>query len=226
MLLSTLCDRDDIVTPITQVDERQRILMGGKARNFATDSSREADYLAAVANTAPDRLHTVAIPRGPFVNHMSLAAVLARVPDAAGFETVFVERNPYAKILSLANHLLGFDRYRSGGDMIGSGADLARAAATVVETGRMREVRNIDLYRMPGGVIAGTRLRYESLAEDLEGFLVRIAPGTPLRLPHAKRGPLSNTIEPQSIFTSAHLRAIAETFADEFAAFGYPSIEP
>src|SRR4029079_12281736 len=114
MVLSTLCEAIDIVTPITQVDERQRIELGGRPSNFAHDRRSEAHYIERIASTPPSSLRAVPIPKGDYRNHMSLQEVLGLQPSAATIPMVFVERNPYAKILSFANHELKFRSYRAG----------------------------------------------------------------------------------------------------------------
>lgn len=138
MALSTLCGPMDIVTPITPRDERVRLEMGGRPVNFANDPAEEAHYIAAVGTADGGALAGIRHPQGHFTNHMGLEAVIAQAPEAATMPNVFVERNPYAKVLSLANHQASFAAYQSGGTMLASADDVRRNAEALIGSGGWR----------------------------------------------------------------------------------------
>lgn len=221
MALSTLCGAGDIVTPITPIDERARLTAGGYVGGWTSDPEAEAAYRQTILS-APDleALAAVRRPIGAFYNHMSLARALAQVPEAAALPVVFVERNPYAKVLSRVTHRLGAKRYAEGGPMIVDDDTLKTAVRRDLDDDLMASCLNIDLYRRPDGSLAGRRLRHEHLDEDVRGFVDDLG-RPPVALPHAKAGAMANALDPRVFFSRAQLDRINQTFAEEFEAFAY-----
>ena len=228
MALSTVCGDDDIVTPITQVDELARIRAGGRAaQHYSSDRALEEAYAAGLAKMTPEELAAATPPVGTFVNHMSLTAVydlLGAIPR--GTMVFGVERCPYEKVISYANMLLKFDAYRASGEAMRSNVDELKAAiAHLVDAGQAPLVRNIDRYRDPQGALTTRILRYDDLAEEFGQLLADL--GLPLlSLPHAKKGLFSARFDPRKLFAPQHLARVNAEFADEFDAFGWPRVEP
>jgi len=225
--LSTVCGDDDIVTPITPVDELARIRAGGRAaQHYSSDRAAEEAYVAALASMNAVELAAATPPRGAFLNHMSLAdvdAALGAIP--AGTLVFGVERSPYEKVISAANMLLKFDAYRASGAPMQSRTDeLKEAIARFVDAGQAPLVRNIDRYRDPSGAVTMRILRYDRLADEFAQVLADLGL-PPLALPHAKRGMLSGGFDPRELFEPRHLARVNAEFADEFDAFGWPMIE-
>jgi len=223
MALSTICGPDDIVSPITQRDERTRLEMGGRPRNFAKPAEEER-YIQQILAATPEKLNDVKHPDTKFGAHIALTELIRIVPEAADMPMVFVERNPYAKLLSRANHLKTFEGYKKGGGMTATPDQLKQAAAEVVSPKGFKSVRNIDLYKRPDGTIKGTRLRYEHLVEDFEAFVRGLGVKDAPALPMAKPGQMSNRYDPRDFFSRAQLDTINKAFADEFEAFGYETL--
>lgn len=219
MALSQLCGPDDIVTGITPRDEKNRILLGGAARNFARDPAVERDYLRTVAETDGHMLAALRLPKGAYYNHMALRQVAA-LQDLTDLLVFGIERNPYSKIISLANMALTFEAYRHGGDMVADKKALAARIAADVESRTVLEVHNLELYLDESGNLPTWLMRYEALNDDWNALGQRIGKTLPV-LPHAKRGVMSNTIAPDQLICRKDIERINDMFADEFVAFHY-----
>jgi hypothetical protein len=223
MALSGLCGPNDIVTPISPVDELAR---GCHSRNYSTDRAAEIDYLDRLKQTKPEDLETVPGPRALYYNHMSLREVLQLYPrPLTGFRIVGIERSPYAKVISWANMRLTYGQYRSGAGEMRASHDAIRAYVDQsLENGRILDCRNIDRYRGPDGRLAVTLMRYAHLQDDFTAFVASlgIAPVPPL--PHVKKGLMSDTLDPRTVLSPAQIAQIGTLFAEEFDAYGYPHL--
>jgi hypothetical protein len=223
--LSQLCGPDDIVTPILPVDERMRIALGGRCQNFGADRLLEQGYLALVAGASPNDLSRIEAPSGNYYNHMPLVEVTRRYPDAlSGFRLVCAERSPYAKMLSWLNMSLAIDSYRRGGKMRGDPESMQAAFDRLASRGRLDVVRNIDLYRGADGRIDALVMRYEMLQSEFDSFVLALGVVPTPELPHAKRGMMSNGIDPRTVLRRDQLDAINKAYADEFDFFRYPRL--
>jgi hypothetical protein len=161
-------------------------------------------------------------PPERFYNHMPLREVIARcAEDLSGFRVVCVARSPYAKVLSWLNMTASISAYASGGDMRSDAAGLRIAFDRAARNGRIGAVRNIDLYRALDGALPADILRYETLQADFVAFLGGLGIATPPALPHAKKGLMSNDLDPRAILQRDQIDAINDVYADEFETFGY-----
>ena len=225
MALAPLCGPDDIITPISPVDELERNRRGGRSQNYSTDRAAEEDYLRRIALAKPEALET--IPTGPqiFYNHMPLSQVRARYPHPlTGFRILGVERSPYAKVISWANMRLTYGQYRESGTPMRAAPDAIRAYLDrSFETGRVLDCRNIDRYRGADGRLAVELMRYVDLPGAFDAF-VRSLGLAPPPLPHAKKGLLSDALKPRDILRPDQIARIDALFAEEFDVFGYPRI--
>jgi hypothetical protein len=224
MALSALCGPDDIVTPVSQVDELERIRLGGRCQNYAEDREAERKYLEALAAAPPERLGQVPQPVKRYFNHMPLAAVgLIYGGDISGFEIVCAERSPYSKVLSWANMQLSYTAYRGGGIMRADPAALQMAVDGGLASGEIRNTRNIDRYRGADGKVTVRQLHYDRLAEDFAAFVRGLGETVP-PLPHAKKGLMSDTLDPRQVLRPDQIARINQIFAEEFECFGYPMV--
>lgn len=225
MALSVLCGPNDIVTPISPVDERARMEMGGRAQNYSGDPALEAAYRERIVRARPEELGSIAHPPLTFYNHMPLTEVIARHGrPLTGFRIVCVERSPYAKVLSWANMRLTYGSYRVGGTMRADAIALRTYIDRGFETGAIRDARNIDRYRWPEGKLAAQPMRYDALTSEFESFARSLGISAVPELPHAKKGLLSDSLDPREILRPDQIERIGVLFADEFLAFGYPRI--
>jgi hypothetical protein len=221
--LESFCGPRDIVTPITQIDELARVDRGGGPRNYARYWWQEARYLRRLRRSSPSAASAVKIPAQRFYNHMSLAEVEEKAKVGADYRIFFIERSPYAKILSFANMKRDFAAYAAGGSLSREPSDLGRAVDRCIEDGTIGLVRNIDLYRNAKGEIVGEAWRFHALDEHwrslCEELNVDWAP-----LPHAKQGITAESLDPRDWLRADQIAIINEMMADEFMAFGYPML--
>ena len=225
MALAALCGPRDVITPITPVDERYRLGLGLRPRNFADSETIEQEYIARVLRNDGGKVRDDSWPRWRFFNHMPLREVLERAPESRGMRRVMIERNPYAKVISQAAMLVGLDDYHKTGAMSVNVEDARRKASNMLERGSVKVVRNIPLYEDESGQVDGTVLRYENLEEDFAGFMRSLRVTEPPPLAHAKRSVMSNSIDPRDFFTRAQIDQINRMFHREFKRFGYDKIK-
>ena len=230
MALSTICGPDDVVTPITPRDEVARFRAGGECRNFAWNPSHEATYREAIArfvaggDTHYDALRPVPLQLARYYNHMGLTEVLSRHGgDLGGYHVFCVERSPYSKAMSWANMHVSYDEYAAGGEFRADANQVAAALDQVIADGSLRAARNIERYRGPDGALAARVLRYAQLQDELYGVLREIGAPIPA-LPHAKKGLMSDTLDPRVVLRADQIEHLNQLFRDEFEAFGYPMI--
>jgi hypothetical protein len=206
--LANFCGPDDIVTPLYPVDERLRLA----ARNYSDDRPAELAWLEQVAAGSKRNF------RGAvrYYNHMPLTKVLRLQGDLPGYKVIFVERNPYAKVLSWLDwrHKKPFYKWEE------EPTEQSRQEIMKAFDERISTVHNIGRYRLPSGELPGPGWRYETLESDLAEFATSIGEPVP-ELPHVKRGLLANTLDPREWFSSEQISVVNEVFADEFAQFGY-----
>jgi hypothetical protein len=224
MALSLLCGPDDIITPIAQVDELERLKLGACPRNWAATREEEVVWLARLQAAPREALGQVPPPKGYF-NHMPLAAVALRYgKDISGFRVIAVERSPYAKVISWANMQLSYGAYRSGGAMQADPDALKTAVDRGFATGGIRDTRNIDRYRDASGKVVAQPFRYAALDEDYAAFVRSLGVAEVPPLPHVKKGLMSDGLDPRAVLRPEQIARINALFAEEFEVFGYPKL--
>ena len=217
--LSTICGPDDIAPPLISVDERVRQDMGGHCGNFGDEPVFEQAFVEAIRTTSPARLARIPAPPSRYRPHMSVTEVeTAFGAPLDDFQLVCVERDPYAKVISLLSMRRQYADYRQGAkpDMAAAIDTLAEDLDQAIAHDRLQGLKSIGMYagRTP------RVLHYESLEPDLAAFAADLGVPTP-PLPHAKRGPMSNRIDPASLFRADQMGFLGDYFAVELAAFGY-----
>lgn len=209
--LARLCGPNDIIAPITPRDERLRLA----ARNYSDDHAAEEAWLEQVASGS----NVIFKGKYNYWNHMPLTKVLQQQGDLSGYQVIFVERNPYAKVLSWCNWRDPFRNREYTGEVVSSSRqEIADAFDEEIVT-----VRNIDLYRLPSGEVAAPGWRYETLERDLAAFASSIGEPAP-EIPHVKRGLMADTLDPREWLSAEQISTVNEVFAEEFAEFGYPML--
>ena len=228
--LSQICGPDDIITPVTPADEAYRLGTAGEPRNYASRmypaflrSALERRYVRSVRSASPEQLGSVRHPRASFRNHMALSDVLRLVPGAADYQVTYVERSPYAKVMSLANWLAHESEYKKGKKLAQAPGGVAQAVDRLIESGRMPEVLNIDRYRDLNGQIRGTPWKTTTLERDLGEFM-RSRGLQPVELVHAKRGFGSESVQPEDVLRADQIKVINGVFAEEFERFDWPML--
>lgn len=226
--LATICGPEDIITPIGQQDEMLRVARGAHAQNYSSDPAAERAYIETLKATPVEKRTKVAPPDGPYGNHMPLTRVLELCGDVRGEYRIFgVVRNPYSKVLSLANmHAAEGLEYRKTGLMRSTPEQLREEIERLLAGGALRKLLVAKQFRGPEGKIDVEVLHYENLAEEFERFLRSLGIEEPPALPHAKKGLMADDIDPSTILTPDEIRRINDRFSGEFKSFGYKMIEP
>jgi hypothetical protein len=220
--LSQICGPDDVITPITPIDEKARAASGGAARNYSNDL--ESERLHAEAGAVESRVESgTVIRKGKFRNHMSLRKVQENVDGVEDYRLLFVERNPYEKVLSLANWRRGRRAYWKGNALPQSSDGLVEQVNKLIESGEILSVLNIDLYKDESGKIRSRGWRFETLAAEITAFFEELGVG-PVELPHAKAGIGIKAAEVAELLEPGQIAYIGEQFAEEFDTFGYQRI--
>ena len=219
MALSTLCGLDDIAPPMIAVDERLRQDMGGHCGNYGDDPVFEQAYTELIRAASPGQLAKISAPPSRYRPHMSVAEVETAYGKPLGdFQLVSVERDSYAKVISLLHMRRHYKGYKGGAnaDMAAPIDTLAEDLDAAIAQDSLGGLKSIDMYagRVP------RLLRHESLERDLAMFTADLGVPAP-RLPNAKRGPQSNTIDPCVVFRRDQVNFLGDYFAAELAAFGY-----
>lgn len=220
--LAPFCGPDDIITPITPIDELTRLGCGAGARNFLQDRAAELAYQTALRRTPIADLGKLLPPASEYFSHMRLCDVRRlQGPVVQDYQVVGVERHPYAKIISWANHQLSFSAYQTGARMRSDRHALKAFLKEAIDEHRILAVRNIDRYRDTDGLISKRIMRYECLEEDFRRFMAGLGIEYRSTLPHAKKGILSNSVEPREFFDDSEIVLINELFREEFDTFNY-----
>ena len=222
--LSSVCGPEDILTPLTPIDELERMrLCGSGARNYSASPEIEREYLASLRAPNGGAIARIGKPAEQYAAHMSLRRFVKQYGKLPTTRIFCVERNPYAKVISWAN-MTGpnFRAYRRHGHQMTMEVDqLRQVIANRLAQPEVLSCKNISLYRYGKGRMPVRVLRFESLASDFEQLMTEYGITPVPSLPHAKKGIESNCIDPHSIFTREQIDKINEMFKVEFEAFGY-----
>src|ERR1700730_627808 len=219
---SSFCGPEDIITPITPIDELKRVTINGGARNYSENSTAEVAYLENLCQRAMSDLPKIEPPPLIYFNHMPLREVLRlQGPAVFDYRVVCIERNPYAKIFSWANHMLTFGSYQTGGQMVSQKHELKRYLDEAINKRSIIAVKNIDRYRGLDEEISAHVMRFEHLTEDFGRFGLKLGIDYRLDLPHAKKGILANGLDPRQLLGRHQIKVINELFNEEFKIFHY-----
>jgi hypothetical protein len=220
--LAPFCGPDDIITPITPIDELRRLACGAGARNYLQERVVELAYRTELMRTPIADLGKLQPPTSEYFSHMRLSEVLRlQGPAVLGYQVVCADRHPYAKIISWANHQLSFGAYQTGTEMRSDRQALKAFLKEAIEDRRILAVKNIERYRDTNGRFSVRRIRYEYLEDDFRAFMASLGIEYQSRLPHAKEGILSNSFDPREFLEDSEIALINELFCEEFEAFNY-----
>ena len=230
ILLSTLCGPDDIITPITPIDEKLRLTRGGRPpQNYGADPQAVREFIERLKQSSGEEIAALRMPRGTFRNHSPLTLVLQELgPIPKGYRVFCVERSPYYKVLSSINMHQNFSDYRAGGGrMVSSDEQLARAIDLKLKRETWPGRLNIERYKV-GGRIPDylTVIKYDNLAGQLRELLIERGVADPPELPVAKEGRRSETLDLRKLFKPEHIARINDAYAEEFEAFVFPRLTP
>jgi hypothetical protein len=213
--LATHAGPDDIVTPMGQKEEVERIKLYPSAypRNFSTDKAAEQRYLEAlkteklraikIALRAANQASDVRTQRHDRAEHILEATGKEFWRKAYKFT---IERHPYEKAVSLA----WFERGRR--------QKFEDALDSVL---RKNRYRNYDHYTLDGVVAVDFIIRYEHMNEDLQKVEERL--GLPIveRLPRSNSRQRKDRSPAREVLTDSQKRIVQDTCREEFELMGY-----
>jgi Sulfotransferase family len=169
LALTKLCGPDDVITPLTEIDEARRI--GARsAQNW-----RLHGWWGSPRPLLKRRWFKFSAADYGFYNHMPAAEVRALVDDKVWrsyFKFAF-DRNPWDRQVSFYHH-----RYRN--------EKVPPSFAYFMHDDARARIDNYDIYSIDGGVAVDFVGRYESLEKDLKTALDRVGLCLKTELPRAK----------------------------------------
>lgn len=230
--LSQICGPDDILTPITPIDEQARLREGCRhAQNYGADPGKLEAYIAALRHATPGAPLPPGPPPGPLKPHTSLQDAYTQLGDEiTNARIIAIARSPYQTVLSWLNHRLGFNHYKATGAAMASSREALKRELPIfledLRAGKHR--RNINSYQAPAGATLKPvdYLRFETLQQDLDRFLASLGLDQGIRLPHLKKGQNLSDDVILEIASAEQVAEINATYQDEFDAFGYPMLAP
>ena len=203
--LSKFCGAEDVIAPISRVDEETRRSLG---------------YRGAQHDEVPLRLHPPARrvlaalggKRLRYYNHMT-ADEVRRCVEPEVWRTYFkfcIERNPWDRVVSLYYYWV-------------RGREPAPSLAEFVRTKVVRQLitRGRDVYTIGGEIAVDTVCLYERLDADLESVRTRLGIPEPLTLPRAKGGFRPERKHYSELYDEDSRAVVEEMFRPEIERFGY-----
>ncbi|MGN2248979.1 sulfotransferase family 2 domain-containing protein [Frateuria edaphi] len=203
--LSKFCGPDDIITPISPVDEETRRSLGYRgAQNYlAPWYEYGLRDVAKLAFKGKRKLR--------FYNHMTGREVREYIGRDAwnGYFKFCFERNPYDRLIS---HYYWCNRSEPRPPM-----------SSFIRTPRamMLKHRGFDVYTLGGKVAVDRICRFESIADELEEVRRIIGLPEPLQLPHAKAKHRSDNRGYREVLGEEERSWVDQTFGDELRLLGY-----
>ncbi|MEL6868285.1 MAG: hypothetical protein AAFO81_00655 [Pseudomonadota bacterium] len=199
--LSKFCDGDDIVTPISPVDEAKRQQLGypGAANyGIAKRYYSKLDWLKLGLKFEPKR----------FFNHAPAEYIRDHIdPDIWNSYYKFsIERNPFDKAIS---------RY------FWSTREPRPTMLEFFNTAPIEFITNWGSYTIADHIVADKVARFEHLADDLATIGRDIGLPEPLSLPMTKGGSRKNREHYSHVLNGDDRARIERVCAKEIAAFGY-----
>jgi len=202
--LSKYCGPEDIITPISDSDERLRRELGFRgAQNFVIPFARYSFMNWIDALSGRRRLQ--------FFNHMPAKEVKRIIGNKQwnGYFKFCFERNPWDRLISLYYWRCKQEPRPSIAEFLNSGAmDLMKQ-------------KGFDVYAIDGKLSVDMVYRYENLQEALEDIRIRLGIREPLSLPKAKGEFRLDRRPYQEVLSDEEKELIAQRFSEEISIFGY-----
>ena len=232
--LSTLCTSEDILTPITPIDELLRLKATGlMAQNYGANTARLKRYRKALINSEQQvelDWSSIRKPRGTYRGHMNLTEM---EEVFGGFDEdwtiIAITRCPYEQALSRIKHSANKQavQQRSTESLDSNNILFQQAKKQFIENAAQQTIRtNIDLYKDAQRNLRPTfYLRYERLKLDYEILMQKLGQTTFEPLPHLKKTNTTTRATPQDLFNRDEIKIINHCFAEEFEHFSYTQLE-
>lgn len=202
--LSEFCGPDDVITPITSVNESYRKELGFRGpQNYSVPMSQYSfgDVLRSMYNRQPLR----------FYNHMPAVEIMRHVEPAVwnSYYKFCFERNPFDKYVSWYFWLRGESRFPDRKDFI--------------DQGHASRVSSFDQYTRDAIPVVDRVYKFEEMEEALTDLTTQLKLPKPLTLPNkkAKSGLRKPNTRYQDFLTDHEIQWISKIFAREMKYFDY-----
>ena len=203
--LSRHCGPDDVITPISPVDEEIRRSLGYRGPQ---------NYLAPWHEYGPRELFALALHgrrKMRFFNHVSASEVKARIGADTwnSYYKFCFERNPFDRLIS---HYYWCHRSEPRPPM-----------SSFIQSGKPMALksRGYGVYTIDGQVAVDRICRYEAIAEELEEVRKAIGLPEPLVLPHAKGKTRADKRSYSDVLGEEEREWVSNVFGDELRLLGY-----
>ena len=228
--LSRLCYEDDILTPITPIDELLRLKTTGRsAQNYGADSKRLERYRKTIITSEQSESlnwSNIRKPRGLYTGHMSFTEM---EKTFGGFNNdwtiIAITRCPYTQALSRIKHWANKRAIQQGTkqSLDPNSHIFQQAKARFLGRASERSIKtNISLYKDAEQQLRPNfYLRFEYLNDDYDILMKKLGESSFSRLPHLKQTTTLKSYMPEEIFKDDEIRIINSCFAEEFEKFGY-----
>ena len=202
--LSRFCGADDILSPVTPVDEEKRKREGYRgAQNYAES--------LPPGRALVNRLLRRPVEKRKFYNHMPAQELMPLLDESVwkSYYKFCIERNPWDRAVSAyfwrgkpKGYASILDWLHDGGHQI------------LIKRGR-------GIYTVENEMVVDRVVRFENLAGGLEDVRAEIGLPDPLELPRAKSGHRKDKRPYSEILGNEERRIIERDFAFEIETFGY-----
>lgn len=202
--LSALCDKNDIVTPITLADEKIRQKLG---------YSSPQNYRISFSKYTLQDLYKL-FTKGTFktfYNHISceeIQAILGKKTYNDYYKFCF-ERNPYDKAISLFFHEGGYNKWQS--------------IEQFIRQGGLKKIKGYDQYTIGKTLAVDAIFKFEDMETALQTISEKLNLKDPLKLPDVKlkSGFRKDTRSYTEVLTETEKQLIDTIWARERVLMGY-----
>ena len=199
--LSRFCDGNDIITPITEEDERTRRELGVRGPQnykFSLSSFGFSDWMTLLTKGRRKR----------FFNHASASFIRANLGPEIwdGYFKFCFERNPFDKAISR---------------FYWSTREPRPPISEYLISAKPKLLTNWDIYTIDGRVAVNFVGRYETLEADLAAVRSRLGLPEDIVLPRAIGGYRQDRTHYSQILNAAARARVESVCAREMAALGY-----
>jgi hypothetical protein len=202
--LSQLCGSNDIITPISEIDEKYRKELGYRTKqNYSIPLSKfdKTDLLDLLFNRK----------RAAFYNHIG-ASEIRRYIEPKHWDEYYkftFERNPFDKLISYYYWRGGEEKYPAVQDFINSG--------------KAAKIKGFDLYTQNSEIVVDKVYKYEELTEALKDIGTRLNLNDPLKLPEkkAKGNIRKKSSSYKNTLSRSEKKWVEQVFARELKFFDY-----
>ena len=231
--LTSLCNRQDILTPITPIDEVVRFRTARlMAQNYGADADKLKVYrrtIRRIERGDEGSWSEIRKPRGRYLGHMPLDQIEARYGTIASNWTIIgITRCPYEQAFSRIKHMANKQavQERSEAAIDVDSNYFQEAKTKFISKAAEKKLRlNIDLYKDSSNTLRPNfYLRYESLNDDYQKLLEKLGKTNAPELPHLKKTSTTKKLAAQDLFTREEIDVINRCFEEEFKTYNYETI--